>query len=444
MVRSRIGYGGGRRIAALLFAITSLCLFGVLYLRAPEARAQQGQNAAASDSPKALCRRPGTDRAGDKRAAGNGAGDPGRGGKAGRRQARRPAGGRGRPGTRAAEAENNWIATKGFYERAWAICGKVGSRIAGGGPQPQQPGQRRPDQGDLAGAKAFHLRSLTIREKLAPDSIDVAASLNNLGLVAWSQGDLAGAKTLYQRALTIYEKLAPESLLVALSLPVWETSCPTVTVNLPKPRPVSTPLTIRENWPPLRSTVGQPQRPGHSRLQPWRPCGAKQPVPRSLTIKEKLAPSHLCACDLNNLGAPRLTARATLPKQRRCINAPELLRPTGSQSLDWRSVSTNLGVRRPPHEPGRLAPGPKRCPAFPEIQQDWPPESWRRPAPPQPGNVALKPGRPLYGAKAFHLRSLPIRGKLAPDPWDGPGQPQTLDRPPHPGTLRAKSRINVP
>ena len=40
------------------------------------------------------------------------------------------------------------------------------------------------DRGDLAAAEEFYRRSLAIREKLAPESLDVAASLNNLGVVA--------------------------------------------------------------------------------------------------------------------------------------------------------------------------------------------------------------------------------------------------------------------
>jgi CHAT domain-containing protein len=73
-------------------------------------------------------------------------------------------------------------------------------------------------RGDLAAAEEFHRRSLAIRERLASESLEVAASLNNLGTVATYRGDLASAEELYRRSLTLQEKLAPESLDVASSL----------------------------------------------------------------------------------------------------------------------------------------------------------------------------------------------------------------------------------
>ena len=56
---------------------------------------------------------------------------------------------------------------------------------------------------------------MAIREKLAPDSLEVSDSLNNLGVVAHLRGELATAEAYYTRALAIKEKLAPDSLTVA-------------------------------------------------------------------------------------------------------------------------------------------------------------------------------------------------------------------------------------
>jgi Tfp pilus assembly protein PilF len=56
---------------------------------------------------------------------------------------------------------------------------------------------------------------------LAPNSLQVASTLHNLGNVAYSRGDLARAEQLYQQALAIYEKLeklAPNSLEMAGTL----------------------------------------------------------------------------------------------------------------------------------------------------------------------------------------------------------------------------------
>ena len=53
---------------------------------------------------------------------------------------------------------------------------------------------------------------------MAPNSLDVAASLNNLGNVALNRGDLTAAHDYHTRALAIRERLAPSSLAVAMSL----------------------------------------------------------------------------------------------------------------------------------------------------------------------------------------------------------------------------------
>ena len=54
--------------------------------------------------------------------------------------------------------------------------------------------------------------------KRAPDSLTVAASLNNLGEVANKRGDLAAAETAHQAALTLRQKLSPGSESEASSL----------------------------------------------------------------------------------------------------------------------------------------------------------------------------------------------------------------------------------
>jgi Tfp pilus assembly protein PilF len=74
------------------------------------------------------------------------------------------------------------------------------------------------DRGDLARAEQLYQQALAIQEKLAPNSLEVASTLNNLGNVAADRGDLGAAEQLYQQALAIREKLAPNSLEVATTL----------------------------------------------------------------------------------------------------------------------------------------------------------------------------------------------------------------------------------
>jgi len=70
-------------------------------------------------------------------------------------------------------------------------------------------------QGDLAAAREFFRKALAIHERKAPNSLETAGSLNNLGNLAWQQGDLATAVDLFRKALAIHEQKAPNSLLVA-------------------------------------------------------------------------------------------------------------------------------------------------------------------------------------------------------------------------------------
>jgi CHAT domain-containing protein len=72
--------------------------------------------------------------------------------------------------------------------------------------------------GQLHDAAENFLKSKTIRERLAPGSLDVAVTLNNLGNVTLDQGDLSAAREYYMKALSIIERLSPESLAVAGSL----------------------------------------------------------------------------------------------------------------------------------------------------------------------------------------------------------------------------------
>jgi Tfp pilus assembly protein PilF len=68
----------------------------------------------------------------------------------------------------------------------------------------------------------LYQQALAIFEQLAPNSLDVATTLHNLGNVARNRGDLARAEQYYQQALAIKEKLAPNSLQVATTLTIWE------------------------------------------------------------------------------------------------------------------------------------------------------------------------------------------------------------------------------
>jgi len=67
------------------------------------------------------------------------------------------------------------------------------------------------DQAQLTAERALELREKT----LGPDHVDVAASLNTLGLICTARGDYKRAEGLLQRALAIYDKAFGRSSLAA-------------------------------------------------------------------------------------------------------------------------------------------------------------------------------------------------------------------------------------
>jgi CHAT domain-containing protein/Tfp pilus assembly protein PilF len=73
-------------------------------------------------------------------------------------------------------------------------------------------------RGDIAQAEEYDQQVLGIRDKLAPGSIEVAESLNNLGELALYRRDVAKAEEYFLKALVIQDQVAPKSIHVAESL----------------------------------------------------------------------------------------------------------------------------------------------------------------------------------------------------------------------------------
>jgi tetratricopeptide (TPR) repeat protein len=65
---------------------------------------------------------------------------------------------------------------------------------------------------ELDEALTWHMRALAIREKQAPGALDCAQSYSNLGVVCGEKEDYEHAVEWYQKALAIYERLSPGSL----------------------------------------------------------------------------------------------------------------------------------------------------------------------------------------------------------------------------------------
>ena len=111
---------------------------------------------------------------------------------------------------------NDLAGTHGCFQRAFEEARKLAS------PSLAQA-MCLSQLGNFAGAsdrpaEEYHQQSLSIRENLAPRSIDTSNSLNNLGNLALDRGDAELAERYQQRALAIRQELAPGSASVADSL----------------------------------------------------------------------------------------------------------------------------------------------------------------------------------------------------------------------------------
>jgi CHAT domain-containing protein/Tfp pilus assembly protein PilF len=74
------------------------------------------------------------------------------------------------------------------------------------------------DLGDVEKAEEYLLAALEIRQRVAPGSVFVAHSLNNLGLIAHARGDLEVAAEYYRRANEIKKRVVPETVSAAFTL----------------------------------------------------------------------------------------------------------------------------------------------------------------------------------------------------------------------------------
>jgi len=267
------------------------------------------------------------------------------------------------------EKPRKWDEANGIYAEAAQIASALRSQA----DIHEAAGEAFKKQNRFDEAAKEHEKALAIREKIAPESLAVAASLNNLGLVIHDRGDLGAAREYYQRALTIREDLAPESLDLAVSL---------------------------NNLGVLAYDRGDL-------------AGAEAYYKRSLAIKEKLEPGSLAvAMSFNNLGNAansRGDLEAAEAYYDRALAVQERLAPG---SLDVAKSLNNLGVLA--RKRGDLSAAEeyyKRCLAI--LQKIDPESLWVAMNLNNLGTVAEKRGN-LAAAERYYQNSLAIKEKLAP------------------------------
>jgi len=312
---------------------------------------------------------------------------------------------------------SEWKEASAWYERAGQTDAQQGRERWQAGSL-NNLGAVAWQQGDLPAAQDYFSRALSIRERLAPNSLEVAASLNSLGNVAWQQGDPAEARNYYTRALTIKEHLAPDSLDMAISLNnlglvAWEYS------DLQAAQDYHTrALAIQERLAPNSMDVAASlNNLGTVVWQRGDLHAAQDYITQSLTIRERLAPDSLdVAVNLNNLGLVtwhRGDLQAAQDYYRRSLAIQERLAPG---SLDVAVSLNNLGaVAWQRGDPSGAQDYYTRALT---IRERLAPDSLDTASSLNNlGNVVCQQGD-LPAAKDYYRRSLTIKERLAPDSLD--------------------------
>ncbi len=117
---------------------------------------------------------------------------------------------------RCGTVRNDLAGSHGCFQRAFEEAGKLAS------PSLAQA-MCLSQLGNTAGsmdrpAEEYHQQALSMRENLAPRSIDTSNSLNNLGNLALDRGEVDLAERYQQRALAIRQEVAPGGAEVAATL----------------------------------------------------------------------------------------------------------------------------------------------------------------------------------------------------------------------------------
>jgi CHAT domain-containing protein/Tfp pilus assembly protein PilF len=194
-------------------------------------------------------------------------------------------------------------------------------------------------------AEELYQQALAIREKLAPNSLDVAGTLHNLGIVARNRGDLARAEQLYQQALAIFEHLAPNSLDVADTLNNLGVVAYSRGDLARAEQYYQQALAIREKLAPNSLDVaGTLNNLGNVAADRGDLARAEQLYQQALAIYEKLAPNSLqVASTLNNLGLVALDRGDLAAAERYLQQVLAIYEKLAPNSLEVARTLNNLG-----------------------------------------------------------------------------------------------------
>lgn len=158
--------------------------------------------------------------------------------------------------------------------------------------------------GDLAAAEDLLHKGYSIREKLAPESLDFASSVHDLATLAALRGDLAVAEKGFSQALETRQRLAPDGIeaagtLISLGF-IASRQSDLATAKEHLGRAIYIIERLNPDHPELARALSSL---GHEEMSSGELASAEEHFRRALVIRQKLVPESLdVASSLQNLG----------------------------------------------------------------------------------------------------------------------------------------------
>lgn len=273
-------------------------------------------------------------------------------------------------------------------------------------------------QRELDRAETSLKRALTIRESLAPKSLDTATTCSDIGNVYYLRGQLPEAEAYYRRALEIRQEASPGSLFVAVS----ETTLGNVALGRgdldAAQKHYERALALFQDKAPgsigesqvLNNLAGVARERGDLSL-------AETSYEGALVIQQRLAPGSVDeARTLSNLGAVHWSRGNLSQAQERLEAALEIQERLAAGSLEHASTLNNLGAIS--KERGDLDAAQRRFEQALAIQKGLAPDSLSVAASLNNiGGVAKDRGDLTLADEKFR-EAMAIRMRLAPNSLD--------------------------
>jgi CHAT domain-containing protein/Tfp pilus assembly protein PilF len=201
-------------------------------------------------------------------------------------------------------------------------------------------------RGNLRKERELAERALELRRRLAPESLDLARSWNNRGIVAYYEGDLRGAKGHFQAAYELRARLDPASRDLAKTVNNLASVQQLLGDFDAARRLHEEALQLRQSLAPGSADVADSlNNLGNLTLLQGDLQAARRFYERSLEIRRRLDPDgHSVAVSLNNLSLVDFDEGDVESAQRQHLEALAILERVAPESLETAKVLNNLGI----------------------------------------------------------------------------------------------------